>query len=553
MFCDYKQILDNLPSSVFIAEIIKDSNNIAIDFKICYKNKFMTSISPNFFNVGEKYSDFKDKLPSQMPWEKLLLQSATTKKIKNHTFYSTDTETWYKFSVNCLDANLVICSFTDITTEMSYTMHLKDSFTKDTLTGLACKECFFDDLTIIYENSKIENNFFAVCILSLDDMKDIYKSQEQYESDKFISKASDVLKYFERDSIKIYRFNDEEFAILITNFDSIDSIFTITDTIFEAFQMNEIHISAGVSVFPYHTKQKNELLAFSNMALQQSKENGKNQINYFEINMQRKFIQRLTLQTKMTTAIAENNFRQFYQPQFDIKTGKLRGFEALIRWHDKDLGDIAPSNFIPLAEETNLIIPIGQWVMKTAIETLKIWQKKYNFSGIISINVSPIQLKQETFLYELEQLILKNEINPNFIEIEVTEGVFINNIDETIEKLKKAKSMGLRISLDDFGTGYSSLSYLQSLPLNTLKIDKSFINDICSDDGIQANITSSIINMVSKMGLETIAEGVENENQLNLLNKFNCNVVQGFYRGKPMPFERCNDFLSGDNTAILKN
>lgn len=553
MFSNYKQILDNLPSSVFIAEIIKDSNNIAVDFKICYKNKTMSAVSPNFFKIGEKFSDFKDKLPSQMPWEKFLLQSATNQEVKNHTFYSPDTETWYKFSVNCLDKNLIICSFTDITTEMSYTMHLKESFIKDTLTGLSCKDCFFDDLEIIYEDSKIENKYFAVCILSLDDMKDIYKSQEQYESDKFISKASNVLKYFERDSINIYRFNDEEFAILITNFDSIDSILTITDTIFEAFQMNEIHISGGVSVFPYHTKQKDELCSFANMALHHSKENGKNQINYFDINMQRKFIQRLTLQTKMTTAIAENNFRQFYQPQFDIKTGKLRGFEALIRWHDKDLGDVAPSNFIPLAEETNLIIPIGQWVMKTAIETLKIWQKKYNFSGIISINVSPIQLKQEDFLYELEQLISENCINPSFIEIEVTEGVFINNIDETIEKLKKIKSIGFRISLDDFGTGYSSLSYLQSLPLNTLKIDKSFINDICSADGIQANITSSIINMVSKMGLETIAEGVENENQLRLLNKFNCNVVQGFYRGKPMPFERCNDFLSEDSNAILKN
>lgn len=171
----------------------------------------------------------------------------------------------------------------------------------------------------------------------------------------------------------------------------------------------------------------------------------------------------------------------------------------------------------------------------------------------MSVNVSPVQLRQDNFIPELKELITVYQIDPSLLEIEITEGIMIHNMNDTIEKLKAVKDLGLRVSLDDFGTGYSSLSYLQMLPLNTLKIDKSFINNITSSDGIQANITSSIINMVEKMGLETIAEGVEHPEQLDLLNKFNCNVVQGFLYGKPMPFALCDAYLSGDKGAMLKN
>ena len=289
------------------------------------------------------------------------------------------------------------------------------------------------------------------------------------------------------------------------------------------------------------------------MAVHYAKKNGKNNFVYFELDMQRVFIQHLQLQTKMTTAILESNFKQYYQPQFDIRTSQLRGFEALIRWTDTELGDIAPSVFIPLAEETGLIIAIGRWVLKTAISTLKTWQEKYDYKGIMSVNVSPVQLRQDNFIPELKELITVYQIDPSLLEIEITEGIMIHNMNDTIEKLKAVKNLGLRVSLDDFGTGYSSLSYLQMLPLNTLKIDKSFINNITSSDGIQANITSSIINMVEKMGLETIAEGVEHPEQLDLLNKFNCNVVQGFLCGKPMPFALCDAYLSGDKGAMLKN
>lgn len=300
-----------------------------------------------------------------------------------------------------------------------------------------------------------------------------------------------------------------------------------------------------------NSKVKDDLLKFANIAKDNAKKDEENQFKIFNPDMQKAFIKKMLLQNKMTTAVLESAFSLYYQPQFNVKTSDLRGFEALIRWRDKELGDISPALFIPLAEETGLIIPIGTWVLNTAFSTLKKWQIKYNFKGIMSVNISPKQLKQHNFIDELQNLLVRYNLSPSSIELEITEGIMIENMDDTVSKLKQIKEMGIRVSLDDFGTGYSSLSYLQMLPLDTLKIDKSFIKNITAKDGIQANITNSIINMVSKMGLDTIAEGVEKNDQLEILKKFDCNIIQGYLRGKPMPEFNCNAYLAGDNSALL--
>lgn len=315
--------------------------------------------------------------------------------------------------------------------------------------------------------------------------------------------------------------------------------------------LQEINISGGISVYPDNSCNKEELLRFADIAMHSAKKDGKNQFQFFKPDMQRVLIQKLNIQNRMTQAVLSSQFKLSYQPQFDVKTGNLRGFEALIRWHDEQFGQIPPSVFIPLAEECGLILPIGTWVLNKAFSTLKKWQTNYNFTGVISVNLSPIQLKQPDILIELKNLLTTYDLNPNFIEIEITEGVMIDNMDDAVSKLKMLKDMGFRISLDDFGTGYSSLSYLQILPLDTLKIDKSFINDITSKNGIQANITNSIISMVSSMGLTTIAEGVEQNSQLDLLRKFNCSIIQGYLLGKPMSQERCEEYIAGNKAALL--
>ena len=267
--------------------------------------------------------------------------------------------------------------------------------------------------------------------------------------------------------------------------------------------------------------------------------------------MQEKFLNKMNIENKLSKALADNSFQLYFQPQFDVQTNNLRGFEALLRWHDDSIGWISPEQFIPLAEESKIVIPLGNWVLDTALATLHKWEKLYNFTGIMSVNISPVQLKQNDFLDLLTQKIRDSNINPQNLEIEITEGVLIDNMQETVKKLNIIRQMGIGISLDDFGTGYSSLRYLQILPLSTLKIDKSFIANIDSKDGVEANITDSIISMVTKMGLDTIAEGVETSDQLNMLKKINCHNIQGFLKGKPMPESVCEKVLNGDYKAII--
>ena len=551
---NHSLVLDNITSPILVGTPIKDETGRIVDFDIIYTNEELRKAVGFIIKGQTLWSDFEADVTSDVPWFKMALDAIAGRFYPEARYFSPSTQAWYQIDMKWLpDEKYVVVCFSNVTSEHKYYQKLKQSLITDPLTGFLNRSGFNDALGITIDTSRFTHTTAGLLLIDIDNLQNVNDSRGVKEGDSLIMKVADVLKQFQKEYIQIFRYGDDEFAVIISNFDSENSLINFIDCIYETFQIKQIGVSGGVAIFPTHTEQLDELIRFADMAIHYAKKNGKNNFVYFEPDMQRIFIQHLQLQTKMTAAILESSFKQFYQPQFDIRSGELRGFEALIRWSDPELGDIAPSVFIPLAEETGLIIPIGRWVMNTAISTLKTWQEKYDFKGIMSVNVSPVQLRQDSFIDELGEFIERYKIDPSFLEIEITEGVMIHNMNDTIEKLKAIKDKGLRVSLDDFGTGYSSLSYLQMLPLNTLKIDKSFINDITSADGIQANITSSIISMVEKMGLETIAEGVEHPEQLALLNKFNCNIVQGFLRGKPMPFNLCDSYLSGNKNALLKN
>lgn len=554
MDIDFKIILDNIPSPVIVATPEKDDSGKVIDFEISYVNEEVKKAVGYIIKDCRKWSDFENEITSDVPWFKMALDAMAERDYPEAKYFSPSTKKWYKIDMKYLaEQKNVIVFFTDITSERQYYQRLKESAITDVQTGFLNRTGFNESFNIALETARYNKKNAALLILDIDNLQSINDSRGYNEGDSLIQGVCEVLKQFENHGVQIFRYGDDEFALIINNFDTEDSLANFIDCIYESFQIKQISVSGGISFFPSNSELSEELIRFADMALQYAKKNGKNNFTYFEPDMQRLFIQKLTLQSKMTTALLENSFSQYYQPQFDINTGKLRGFEALIRWTDAELGNIPPSIFIPIAEETGLIIPIGRWILRTAVKTLKTWQEKFHFDGVMSVNISPIQLLQDNFIEELDEIVKNEKIDPTLLEIEITEGVFIHKMEETVEKLKAIRERGIRVSLDDFGTGYSSLSYLQSLPLNTLKIDKSFINDITSKDGVQANITSSIIKMVGKMGLETIAEGVEYPEQLDLLTHFKCNIVQGFLRGKPMPQKLCDDYLSGDDNALLKN
>ena len=547
---DFMSIMNSIFSPLIVARpiILPQGQK---DFELVFFNEaFSRTVSKTILKF-HYFHEFKALLSTEVPWNDMADKAINKIPCEPVTYFSDLSNGWFRVQMKGMDGKYIVVNIENITKEREHSKKLLDTAYIDILTGLYNRNKFLDDIAELTAQAQFNGTKLGLLLIDIDNMKIINDYNGHTAGDEVLKKSAEILKRFSKNIIKAYRFGGDEFLLAIKNCSSMDSITNVCDTVFESFNSEQIKISGGIAVYPDDSEEPEDLLRFTDIAMRHSKKDGKNRITNFKLEMQRVFIQKLNMQAKMSSALINNDFYLVYQPQFDIKTGDLRGFEALMRWYDKELGDIGPAIFIPLAEETGMILEIGDWVLNTAFCTLKNWQQKYSFKGIMSINISPMQLKQPNFIENIRNLLIKYNLNPDTVEIEITEGIMIENMNEAIEELNSLKNIGLRISLDDFGTGYSSLSYLQVLPLNTLKIDKSFITGITEKNGIQANITNSIITMVTKMGLQTIAEGVEKNEQLQILKEFNCHIVQGFLRGKPMPEQNCAAYLGGKKSALI--
>lgn len=574
---EYKTILDTIPAAVIIAVPVKQDEKIT-DFSIVYVNECFRNLTKNFIKEGVLFSSFKEKISQDINWFDMAVETIKTKKTIEETFYSHNFSIWIQLVEKCVPGDYVAVSLTNVSQAKEYesalseqnkkleevTSQLKssrlnlDSQLKNIqqLNEQLLFAAYHDSLTDLYNRSWLstmmkvqiketteKNEKFGILLFDIDNMKDINDSRGHNAGDELLKQVATILKLMESKTVTATRFGGDEFVLLYKNIKDRDEAIEISKKALRFLNAEGIGISGGISIFPDDSKKYEDLLKFADMAKIEAKKNGKNNVACFHSLMQEKFLSKLNIETKMSKAMASRNFQLYYQPQFDAKTKELRGFEALLRWYDSDLGWISPEQFIPLAEETHLVVPLGDWVMTTALATIKEWEMKFSFNGIMSVNVSPVQFVQEDFIEKLFKKIEKSGIDKKHLEIEITEGVLIDNVEDTISKLNKIRDQGVGLSLDDFGTGYSSLRYLQLLPLTTLKIDKSFVSNIAAKDGFEANLTESIISLVSKMGLNTIAEGVENEEQLKMIQKFNCRTIQGFLLGKPMPKEQCEKLL----------
>lgn len=547
---DFMSIMNSISSPLIVARpiILPQGQK---DFELVFFNEaFSRTVSKTILKF-HYFHEFKALLSTEVPWNDMADKAINKIPCEPVTYFSDLSNGWFRVQMKGMDGKYIVVNIENITKEREHSKKLLDTAYIDILTGLYNRNKFLDDIADLTAQAQFNGTKLGLLLIDIDNMKIINDYNGHTAGDEVLKKSAEILKRFSKNIIKAYRFGGDEFLLAIKNCSSMDSITNVCDTVFESFNSEQIKFSGGIAVYPDDSEEPEDLLRFTDIAMRRAKKDGKNRITNFKPEMQRVFIQKLNMQAKMSAALLNSDFYLVYQPQFDIKTGDLRGFEALMRWHDKELGDIGPAIFIPLAEETGMILEIGDWVLNAAFCTLKNWQQKYSFKGIMSINISPMQLKQPNFIENIRNLLIKYNLNPDAVEIEITEGIMIENMNEAIEKLNSLKNIGLRISLDDFGTGYSSLSYLQVLPLNTLKIDKSFITGITEKNGIQANITNSIITMVTKMGLQTIAEGVEKNEQLQILKEFNCHIVQGFLRGKPMLEQNCAAYLGGKKSALI--
>jgi len=306
-----------------------------------------------------------------------------------------------------------------------------------------------------------------------------------------------------------------------------------------------ITASIGISLYPDDGDGSDTLIKNADTAMYRAKEVGRNNYQFFTQEMNDRVFERLSMENNLRRAIEREEFVLHYQPQVDIKTGKIIGTEALIRWQHPDMGLVPPGRFIHIAEDSGLIVPIGEWVLRTACRQNREWQIAGLQAIPVAVNLSAIQFRQPDFLEAVKRAVMDTEIDPRYVELELTERAVMQDVEAAVATMQEMKGMGFLLTIDDFGTGYSSLNYLKRFPIDKLKIDQSFVRDITTDPD-DASITLAIISMAHSLGLRVIAEGVETAEQLAFLREHGCDEIQGYYFSKPVPADEFAGLLQKD-------
>lgn len=410
----------------------------------------------------------------------------------------------------------------------------------DHLTGLPNRSSLKKDLDNAVEEAKMNNQNLALMFIDLDRFKFFNDSMGHVAGDHLLKEVGKRLTSISHKGYKVFRQGGDEFIVILPN-TSREFSKNFAQDVNQAFEKpfllekKEFFISAsiGISLFPADGRDGDTLIKNADTALYRAKELGRSLYHFYSTELQKQSSHLMQLETGLRKAIEKNELEIYYQPQLDLGTNKVTSFEALLRWKHPVLGFVSPAEFIPVAEDTGLILSIGEWIIHTVCRKLKQWNKSGYGPVSIGINLSPKQFQQPELVNIIEQTIKQNQIYPGSLEFELTEGA-MQDPKRTLETLAKLKEIGVRISVDDFGTGYSSLSYIKKLPIDTLKIDQSFVKDVLHDEK-DAAITTTIIHLAQSLGLSVIAEGVEEEQQVEFFKIMGCHKVQGYFFSKPIP------------------
>lgn len=430
-----------------------------------------------------------------------------------------------------------------------YESHDKIKRTEEKLAFLA----YFDSLTglpnkqSLYENSKIEvfNDFrkkAALMFIDMDHFKNFNDTMGHAFGDELIRKTGERLAVLQKNNTSVYRLSGDEFIITMKNINRQEEAEAMARRIIEAFQEEfvisnsviNISFSIGIALYPEHGRNIEDLLKHADIAMYKAKGSGRNNYVMYNQQMNKDFIERVNIEKHLHIALDREEFELHYQPQVDVKTNRITGFEALLRWNSKELGYMPPDKFIHIAESTHLIIPLGKWVLMKACSFLKNMHTKGYTDLSVSVNISMLQLLQKDFSDVVIKTINSYGLEPEKVELEITESILMESYDTIGPQLEKLSRHGVRVALDDFGKGYSSLNYLKHLPITVLKIDKSFIDCIgtCQDN---SQLAGYIVDLGKKLGMCVVAEGVETKEQLDYLTKYDCNRIQGYFYSKPVP------------------
>jgi diguanylate cyclase (GGDEF)-like protein/PAS domain S-box-containing protein len=422
----------------------------------------------------------------------------------------------------------------------------------DALTGLPNRTLLQDRLSKALASARRQKDKVALLFLDLDRFKNINDSLGHSVGDLLLQDVAERLKRSAREQDTVARLAGDEFLIVLTDVKDIPDAAVAAERFMDAMTAEfvvqshplSISCSLGISIFPEHGADGETLIKNADAAMYCAKDYGRDNFRFFTEDMNAQVVERLTLENSLRLALDKKELFLEYQPQMDIGTGRITGLEALLRWQHPELGLVPPDKFIRIAENSGLIMPIGEWVLRTACSQARKWQDEGLPAVPVAVNVSAVQFRQEGFRELIRRVLHETGLASQYLELELTESLLLSNADVRLLVLQELKAMGLRLAIDDFGTGYSSFSYLRQFPVSKLKIDRSFIRDVAVNPD-DAAITTAIISMAKSLNLKVIAEGVENEEQMSFLRAHHCDEIQGYYFSKPLSTDEVVDKLRG--------
>jgi len=443
----------------------------------------------------------------------------------------------------------------DITERQRYEETIRHQAFHDALTGLPNRMLFKDRLALEIARAKRNKQMLAVLFLDLDRFKLVNDTLGHDMGDQMLKIIARRLVGYVREDDTVARLGGDEFTVLLPEILQAENAVKVARKILRAIRepvhigVHELYISTsiGIALYPNDGEDAESLLKNADTAMYRAKENGKNNYQLYTAAMNAKAFERLAMENGLRRALDRNEFVVYYQPKVNMNTGKIIGMEALVRWQIPGRGLILPGDFIPLAEDTGLIVPIGEWVLRTACAQNKTWQDAGLPPLRVAVNLSARQFQLQNLVEVVSRILRETGLEPRWLELEITESVAMQNAEYTVKMLHELKDMGIQLAIDDFGTGYSSLNYLKRFPISKLKIDKSFVSEIGTEQDNEA-IASTVIVLGQSLKLGVVAEGVETKAQYDFLRQHQCDEMQGYLFGKPVPPDRFEEMIRRKST-----
>ncbi|PHS69774.1 MAG: diguanylate cyclase/phosphodiesterase [Methylophaga sp.] len=469
---------------------------------------------------------------------------------------------WGKISVKAIDSSNpqagTIWLFDDVTEQRKNQLKLKSLASFDSLTGLANRAVFHDRLGHAIDKAQRNSGRIALFFLDLDHFKNINDSLGHKAGDLLLCEVASRLQDSVRADDTVARLGGDEFTIILEDVTSARYVAKVAEKILDVISQSfvlettEVNVSPsiGISLYPADGRDVDLLLRNADAAMYYAKESGRNNFQFYSAEMNAQAAERLAMETSLRHAMEQNEFYLHFQPQINLRTGRIAGAEALLRWSSEQWGAISPAQFIPILEDTGLINEVGEFVIRQACEAYMLLKDKLEPDFQLAVNLSGRQFKGGTLARFVEKVLTDTGMSANNLELEITESILMDDADLAIKTLTELNELGVTLAIDDFGTGYSSLSYLKQFPLDVLKIDRSFVRDV-NEDADDAAIVDAILAMSKRLGLDVVAEGVETAGQLEFLQAHDCQRVQGYYFSKPLPFDELRKFIEKPVPNIL--